>query len=114
MAKDANELHNETAHDIAGCEESQNDFGIFPDDGDEQAQENDGERRLAAGPGDVLEAVVANGAGHERAEGGDDEEPEHGPTLVGQRNLQSVHEGGDNAGGGGGGKAARKFEAAGM
>ena len=105
MAQRANDLQDKSSDGVDGREEDQHDFRIFPDDGDEEAQENDGEGRLAAGPGDVLEAVITDGAGHERAESRGEEEPGHSPTLVVQRSFKSVHEGGDDAGGGGRGKA---------
>src|SRR5689334_22516289 len=34
IAERANKLQNQTAYDVKGREKSQDDFGIFPDDGD--------------------------------------------------------------------------------
>src|ERR1700740_3354601 len=87
MAEGANDMQDQAREDITGREEGQDDFGIFPDDGDEETEKNDGERGLATGPGDVFEAVVADGAGHERAEGGDNEQPGPGPALVVYRSF---------------------------
>ena len=82
MAERANKLQNQTAYNVKGREKSQDDFGIFPDDGDEKAEKDDGERGLAAGPGNIFETVIADGAGHERTESCGEEEPGHGPALV--------------------------------
>ena len=91
-------MHNQAADNVGGREKGQDNFGIFPDNGDEEAEQDDGKRRLAARPGDVFEAVVADGAGHERAEGGGEKKPGHGPTLVVYRSFESVDERGDEAG----------------
>jgi hypothetical protein len=37
MAESANDLQNQAAENIGGSEQGQYDFGIFPDDGDEEA-----------------------------------------------------------------------------
>ena len=48
MAEGANDLQDKSPDGVEGREEDQHDFGIFPDDGDEETQENDGEGWLAA------------------------------------------------------------------
>jgi len=63
VAEGANDLQDKSPDGVDGREEDQHDFRIFPDDGDEEAQENDGEGRLAAVQGTSFEAVVADGAG---------------------------------------------------
>jgi len=68
---------------------------------------------LAAGPGNIFEAVVADGAGHERAEDSGEEKPSHGPALVVNGSLESVDEGGDYASGGGRREANKIFRATG-
>src|SRR6267154_3995721 len=113
MAENANDLQDQTTCNVAGGEESKNDFGILPDYGDEEAQQDNGERWLAAGPGHIFEAVVADGAGHKRAEDSGEEKPRHGPALVVDGSLESVDEGGDYAGGGGCGEADKILRAAG-
>ena len=113
MAEDANNLQDQAAGNVAGGEESKNDFGIFPDYGDEETEKHDGERGLAAGPGNIFEAVIANGAGHEGAEHSSEEKPCHGPALVVDGSLKSVDEGGDDTCGGGCGETDEIFRAAG-
>src|SRR6267378_6275240 len=113
MAENANDLQEQAAGNVAGGEESKNDFGIFPDYGDEETEKHDGERGLAAGPGHIFEAVVADRAGHKRAEGSSEEKPCHGPALVVDGSLESVDEGGNYAGGGGRREADKIFRAAG-
>src|SRR5258705_3801440 len=113
MAENANDLQDQAAGNVAGSERSKNDFGIFPDYGDEEAEKHDGERGLAAGPGHIFEAVVADGAGHKRAENSGEEKPCHGPALVVDGRLESVDEGGDDASGGGRGESNKIFRATG-
>jgi hypothetical protein len=55
MAKNTNDVKGDSSRGITASEEHENDFGVHPDDGDEEKNYDDGERRLLAGPGNVFE-----------------------------------------------------------
>jgi len=49
MAENANDLQEQAAGNVAGGKESKDDFRIFPDYGDEEAQKDNGERGAGGG-----------------------------------------------------------------
>src|SRR5260370_1395956 len=103
---------NAAGHSVGTGKNHENKFRVFPDDGDQKTQQHNRQGRLASRPGNIFEAVVTNGAGHQRAERGGEPKPGQGPALVLQRRLESVHERGDYAGRGRGGHGHKTFRTA--
>src|SRR5256885_13877345 len=105
MTQDADDVQRKSTDGINGGHYHKDDFGIFPDYGDKQAQEDDGQGWLASRPRDIFEAVVADCAGHQRAEYGGEKKTGPGPGFVLKGGVLSGFKSREEArrGGGGGG-----------
>src|SRR5438552_5525379 len=98
VAEKTDEMESNAGYGVGAGEEHQRDLRKLPDDGAHQDEENDKQRRLLLRPGNVLETVVADRAGHERTERGGNQKPGDRPAPVVQGDFEAVNERGDNAG----------------
>src|SRR5438128_698939 len=90
VAEETDEVKSDARGRVGASEEHESDFREFPNYSTHQDEENDKKRGLLFGPRNVLEAVVADGAGHERTEGRGQNEPGDGPAPTVKRYLVAV------------------------
>ena len=67
MAEEAHDVKDNAGGRVSARDDHQGVLGESPNDAYQEANGDDGQRGLLARPGNVFEAVVADGAGHESA-----------------------------------------------
>src|ERR1051326_5157142 len=100
---------------IGAGEKQKGHFGIVPDHGKKNKQQQNQNTGLFLAPGQIFETIKTNGAGHQSAEADSEKQPSDGPAPVAERSagVKRVDDRGNSPRGGRGWHAHEKFRAAG-
>src|SRR6266849_4910100 len=78
----ADDMERHAGYGIAASDQQQRNFGIIPNNGEKYQQNQNQDAGLLFSPGQILETIKTDGAGHQSGEGHGKNQPRNGPAPV--------------------------------
>src|SRR5216684_3876688 len=94
----ADDMEHHAGYGIAASDQQQRNFEIIPNNGEKYQQNQNQDTGLLFSPGQILETIKTDGAGHQSGQGHGKNQPRNGPAPVPQRtaSMKSMHDGRDH------------------